>query len=258
MNREEVEAQAKRLGLDISGMEWPQALSLVSQKLREEDEQSSTDHELKVKELEARLAEANQKILGFQQKYEGRAKGRPPTKKELLNKEILIAPFIPRVHGNYPTFSFHEELGQDVECDEIHLSLKDMRPGAQFDEDSGVNEVGRSTKIRGKKANKVIAQTAGPRKNVQIYMSLKEGGVPIAYDRETGEKGYMWGNPVYFTIRDLVEIVDMGTYAEKYKKEIIKNQRMVGPHVCIPIQYGNALIKKIEDEEKVKAQNGGF
>ena len=257
MNRQELEIQAKRLNIDISDMPWNKALSLVSEKLREEDEKSSVQHDLKIKELERRLAEANKKIISYQQKYEDHAKGRAPTKEELLNNEILIAPNIPRVHGNFPTYSFYEELGNDVDYEEVNLSLKDMRPGAQFDEDSGVNEVGRSYKIRGKKANKVIAQTAGPRKNVGIVMKVTDAA-PIAYDSETGLRGYIWGNPVYFTIKDLVEIVDMGTYAEKYKKEIKKNQFMIGPHICIPIQYGNTLMQKIQREEKHKEQNGGF
>ena len=203
-----------------------------------------------IKELKAKLAEANKTVEKYQVQYEGRAAGRAPTKEE-IRKKVLIAPLIPENDQHHPHFHYEENLGNDIDASEAEITLHDME--TKYRPETGINEIGRNYNIRGKRQNKVKGMSGGPRRNAGISLEFEKEWAPVAYD-EYGNKGYILFHPFYFTIGDLFEAVDYGVYYEKHRKEIIKQEFYIGGHICIPIAFGDRMLQRIAKEAKTDAK----
>lgn len=248
MKREDLEMNAQRLGIDISNMEWNDAVSIVSKALREEDEARELEEKNEIKRLREELKKERTLRKNLEVKHEGRAPGRAPNAEE-IKQQVVIAPEIKAGNKNLPHYAYEEELGNDIDYDEAEMDLR------TFHEMRNEDTWGANYKVRGKKHNKVVATTSGPRSNPGIILDYKHM-FPVAHQQGV-QPGYIWASPVHYDVKDLIEDMNAGVYIEEWRARINKNQYYIGPHICLPIPFVHAMMRDIERKEKVRAKEEG-
>jgi len=244
LNKEQVYKYADDLGIDISNMKWHEALSTVSKALNERNE----NNEDEVKQLKEQLEKQKARVKELEVKHEKRAPGRAPTHEE-SKQEIVITPEIRPNQKHYPSYTYDEELGHDIEYEEAYMDLKTF---SDIPEDTW----GANYKIRGKKRNKVVAKVDGPRQNAGVSMDPTKHVCAVAH-MQGCKPGYVYASPVYYDVKDLISSVNGEIYIDKYRKEITRNQYYVGPFICLPIPFVHNLLRKIELEEKQRQKLEG-
>lgn len=245
MTREELQTNAKELGIDISNMTWNDAVSAVCTAMRAQKKLTDQDEVIR---LRAQLAELQRKNDEYEIKYKKKAPGRPPTREELLTKTVLIAPFIPDGGQHLGNYEYEEELGNDIDYEEDHLSLDRF---ARMKSD----EVGVNYKIKGKKENKVIAQSRGPVENCMISFNPLKDWCAVA-TMPNQEPMYILQSDVYYDVIDLIKPIRGGIYWRKFKASRIENERYIGGHICVPRDWVHAIMDYITQEEVRRAKEG--
>lgn len=251
MNKQEVEANAARLGIDITGMTWNEQVSTVAKAMASEPRKKISEDE--VTKLKRELAEAKARNKEYQIKYENFDSGSAPTGDELRNIPIEIAPLIGAEGDKKPKYLFEEEVGNDVSYHEENY----LRDGIPQDMTKGENRSG-TFKHLGYKNNKVIATTGGPLRNAGIQWD-PEALFPIVYSQT--QKGYLWT-----AVRATLLTINGGYYLTEFDKDIHGDQHQRGKlfsimnRLALPIEFGNWMFKEIEKREarRMKEEQGGY
>ena len=180
MKKEELMAEAERLGLDISGMKYQEQVAAVSAALRGDspkdpvaDPKPVEKHEMGIpkEEMERRRnIEYGRQVLN-----------------EAMGRRIIIAPGIkpPENPGTAMTANKYDEvLDPEMEVEEISYGLDSL--GNPFGDVANNG----TFRIVGRSRNRVVGKASIPKENAQIQFTVGEDWFPVIIDSVTGQRGY--------------------------------------------------------------------
>lgn len=176
MKKEELQAEANRLGIDISEMKYQEQVAAVSAALRGESASSQTPvadpRPTEEKQVSPEEMKRRRDIEYGRKVYE-----------EVKGEKIIIAPGI-RPEAQNVLFKYDEVLGKEKEIEEVSLGLSSLgNPAGDVANDATYRVVGSSNKD-------VIAQSTIPKENAQIEFTVGEDWFPVIVEPITGRRGY--------------------------------------------------------------------
>lgn len=249
MNDEQVHSEAKRLGIDISNMEWNERHSVVSKALAAETKDRDLLAELEKAKRELAVEKARNKEMRV--RHENYDDGRDPTRDEMLNIPIEVAPYIPdKGRPGHPKGIVEEELNYDVTYNNNDF----VRDGMPQNLREGESQFG-TFQHRGYMQQKVIGTRGDPCYNAgikwnpnEMFMTVYTGDV-----NKPEKEGYLWAQ-----IKALLKTINGGAYLNKYRTELYgqPNAGIEGmiSHIkgryILPKEYANDLIQRIQKEER--------
>lgn len=170
MKKEELLAEAERLGIDISTMKYQDQVAAVAKAQRDEQQEGEDIQVKKVQEKPKRSVEQRgQELLD---EYE-----------RIKNNRIIIAPAIRPESANV-LFKYEEDLGDDMEVEEVYLGLETLG--------SPQGDVNRDATYRTRKTGKkAYAMSSFPKENAGIDYRPADW-LPTITDPVSGKTGYQW------------------------------------------------------------------
>ena len=177
MKKEELEAEAKRLGVDISGMKYQEQVAAVSAALREKSSPNPVADPKPVKEKHE-MGVSNEEMERRRNIEYGRK-----IYEDVKGKRIIIAPGI-RPEAQNVLFKYDEVLGNEKQVQEVSLGLESLgNPSGDISNDATYRIIGESNK-------RVVAQSTIPKENAQIEFTPGEDWFPVIVEPITGRRGY--------------------------------------------------------------------
>lgn len=269
-------AEADRLGIDTSDMDWPTLQKTVSQALKREEygmlDQGGLAEKL-VKEAEdlqlKKVIEPGVDIDGDRptQTFADIAQPLPtapkaktggiigklkkalsPEEKRLkqfAGQEIKLAPEI------YPNaqraIHYREDLGEEILVDEKHYDIR----GLEFN--TGTNVDSGTYVIRGKSGERTVATSAIPKEQPGLYFRPDmDYAIVVNF---MGRSGYLWTHQRLPNIKALLQ--ESGYY-EEYKS-VFKDEPNIwysAGLLCCNVSVVHQVFKEIEEKERVKRERG--
>ena len=229
-NKEATIAEAKRLGIDVSGMSWPDMQRAVKEGLERE--------RLGVSGKPAKPVELS----------EGEKRLRP-----YIGKTVMISPEL--APERYRLLKYDEDLGSDIEVEERHFDMDDNdrvfdRAGGKVDYGNVVDQYHdytTGTYRIGKRSNRrVIAMSSVPKENSGMIFRPGIDLVPVVTWK--GRMGYLWTHQRLPNIKNL--LIECGKY-QKYKDRF-KDEPAIwyaaGKQLVCDPQLVHAIFAEIEEE----------
>ena len=248
-------AEADRLGIDTSDMDWPTLQKTVSKALKmEELGMTDTDGDSVINPNTnpvMNLAEPieNMKVAPGKGGIIGkRKKALSPEEirlKQFAGQEMKLAPEI------YPNAQravhYKEDLGEEIIVDEKHYDIR----GLEFN--TGTNIDSGTYIIRGKTGERVIATSAIPKEQPALYFRPDmDYAVVVEF---MGRVGYLWTHHRLLNIKALLK--ESGYY-EEYKSTFKDEPNIwysAGLLCCDP-SVVHQVFKEIEEKERIKRERG--
>jgi len=245
-NKEACIKEAKRLGIDISGMSWPQLQKAVSEALKLEDIGIVPNKEIPNESLDT----------------DGDQAPVPKTKKidpltPYLDKVILMSPEL--APERYRLVKYDEILGNEIEVEERSFDI-DRNTNQVYDMSGGEvnhsNEIDEyhdyttgTYRIKARKDRIVTGMASVPKENpMLIFRPGVDMATVVSFK---GKSGYLWKHWRYPNVSALLKEAG-DEYYEKYRK-VFKDQPNVfylcGHLVCNPYLV-HRVFKEIEDDAK--------
>ena len=178
MKKEELQAEAERLGIDISGMKYQEQVAAVSAALRNDSSQIPVANPKPVEEKQVNPEEMKRRRnIEYGRQLLDEVRGR----------RIIVAPGIrpPENPGVAMTANkYDEELDSEMDVEEISYGLDSLgNPFGDVANNGTFRVVGRSQK-------KVVGKASIPKENAQIQFTVGEDWFPVIIDSTTGQRGY--------------------------------------------------------------------
>lgn len=208
MKKEELHAEAERLGVDIEGLPYHEqnkrVLAAIEAESATSETTTSNDEEL----LKARqeIEELKKQLRSMQTSNdpEAEAEGSAVASKKFAT--TIMAPEI-RATG-VQLVKYDEELGEDVTVEEISFKDEFEKNSLMIDRDVMAG----TYKIKSRNGRNVIAQSTLPKINAGVRYNPDMDLVPVVTYR--GKSGYIWTHHHYPNIKELLKA--SGRY-QKYK-----------------------------------------
>lgn len=213
-NKEACLAEAERLGIDVSGMSWPDMQAAVSTALKRE-ELGVLDKKTTVSKVAEKASKsADPRLIQAQKEYE--------MLKPYLGKTIMLSPELKA--ERYRLVKYDEVLGNEVEVEERKFDIDPETDrvfdvsGGKVNYDNTVDEYHDYTtgtyRIKNRSDRKVIAMSSVPKENSGMF--FRPG-----YDYATvvvwnGRAGYLWKHWRYPNVKALLKAAG-DQYYQKYK-----------------------------------------
>lgn len=253
MDKETIESEAKRLGVDLTGLKWPekqQAIMNAQSKEKEgnvltEEDVPEISRRILGDEIVSKIVEesAGEEVLVHVEDDDPMS--------DLRGKKVLICPEM--APTSRQLFGYEEELDEEITVEEVvhdvdaaYKASKDMVTGTY--------------KVTGKTGKKVVAQTALPKEGCGITFRPDKDIVPVATFK--GRSGYLWTHHRLPNIKGL--LIESGYY-EEYKDRF-KDEPAIwhsgGKILACDISLVHSIFQQIEDKERDKRiqreQNSAF
>lgn len=267
MSREQLEAEAERLGVDLEGLKWPQMVSAVSKALREEKElevedaieaikmpdmpdlgdadgdagKSEEEWEAELADMRAQLKAAEERARAVPQVpvvfHVGKATPKPSI--EDYDNVVLVASPEQRP-TQYQRSKWYEELGEDVQTEDVTFEIGARSPFA--DAESGTKLASYRTRKTGRT---VTAESTMPKYSCLLtYRPTKDLCAVAEYG---GHKGYLWTHQRLPNVRGMLQ--QMGVYEEfksLWQDSSGRNMFYLGGLLCVDIPFTNEALSKIQ------------
>ena len=173
---------ADELGIDISGMSWPEMQKAVAQALKENDNiKKNVNTNKNFRKVQKLLANSDR--TGS---YSG--------------MNVLIRPELKADAQRY--LHYREQLGDEVEVDEVsYLGLE----GGHINWNSGAGDMRTGTyRIKGKTGRKVEAKSSIPRQNAGLAESIGRDWLVTATFQ--GKSGYLYKHHYYQSLKAILNM----------------------------------------------------
>lgn len=262
-------AEAERLGIDTTDMDWPTLQKTVSQALKRE-EYGMLDKETIVGQMykEAMKPEVADIAKPIEQPSTSEApaieepKPASPSKglkgkrkkalspeelelKKFAGQELKIAPEI------YPNAQravhYKEDLGEELIIDEKHYDIR----GLEFN--TGTNIDSGTYIIRGKTGERVIATSAIPKEQPGLFFRPDmDYAVVVAF---MNRAGYLW---THHRLPNVKALLKESGYYEEYKS-MFKDEPNIwysAGLLCCDPSVVHSVFKEIEEKERLKRERG--
>lgn len=222
------EAEAKRLGIDISGMSWPEMQKAVKEGLLRE--QVSEPKPKPVKESKPKKMSNGQVLAAC--------------KGQVLEIAPELRPDKNRV------IKYDEVIGDDLEIEEKTFTAghtPDSMFTASRDYTTG------TFRVKGKTGRKVVAQSGIPKANVKITYRVGVDWFPVCEFQ--GKRGYLFHHAKFPNFKQA--LIDSGYYSDY--KQYIEDKKMTFYLLnikCIDINAAHTIMREIEKRAKADAEAG--
>ena len=238
--KEDCIREAERLGIDVSGMDWPTLQRTVSSALKAEE-------------------------LGIEMAVDKSTSDDKPVKKIIddplipyLDKNILISPELSP--ERYRLVKYDEDLGSELEVEEREFDI-DRETDEVFDKSGGkINHSNQidayhdyttgTYRIKNRSERRVMGMASVPKENPQL--SFRPGIDWATVVTFKGKSGYLWKHWRYPNVSALLKEAG-DEYYQKYRK-VFKEQPNVwyacGHLVCDPYLVHQVLHEIQEDAQQ--------
>lgn len=247
MKKEELLAEAERLGIDISTMKYQDQVAAVARAQRQEQEGKPIDiseitSAVEVKRDETRNVKQDKRKKDIEM-------GRKVWN-EVKGKRIVIAPMIRPEEANV-LFKYDEELGDDVEVEEVYYDL-----GTLGNPSGNVNQDG-TFRIKQKTGKKVIAQSTIPKENAGIDYYVGDW-FPTVKDPVSGREGYQYKKYVEPLLRKSGHFQEYAEYFDHRKYP--NNVFYISGWSCCDKDLVNWIFNDInrKEQERKERESYGF
>ena len=252
MDKETVAAEAERLGVDLTGLTWPQKQGAVMAAQREEKLKMNEEDDVFSPVVMNVLGEDMvSQIMGFKDIDGDPAEGIPTNSEpvhihvpydpmdDMRGKSVLIAPEMAQTTSQL--FAYEEDLGEEVSVEEVKYEVDSAYR-------AGKDEVNGTYNIIGSTGRRVKAMSALPKQGAEIAFKPDEDRVPTVTFQ--GRKGYLWTHHRLPNIKQL--LIESGYY-ENYRDRF-KDEPFVwhaaGKLLCCDIQLAEAVLREIEEKAR--------
>lgn len=248
MKKEDLHAEAERLGVNLEGLQWMQQQAAVREALAEEalgKERSKRSFDEIVEAINESPAPSKEVTVHV-------GMNEVDFMDQMRGKKIIICPEM--APTSIQLFGYEEELGDDLTVEEAVFELGNTGL-------SGSKDLATSTfRVTGKTGKKVIAQSALPKEGCEISFRPDVDWFPIC--KFQGREGYLWTHHRLPNVKHV--LIDSGFY-EDYR-ERFKDEPMIwhsgGKLLACDINLVHSVMRDIErkvSERKVaEAQRSEF
>lgn len=240
-------AEADRLGLDVSDMDWPTLQRTVSRALKKE--------EMGMLEADNSMNKAYKEVHNVARPTEtkgilGKTKKRLSPEEEALKKfagqEMKLAPEI--APSTKRALHYREELGDELIVEEKHFDIR----GLDFTAEKDAAQSG-TYYIKGKTGEKTIATSAIPKEQPALYFRPSmDYAIVVEFKNRVG---YLWTHQRLLNIKAILK--DSGYY-EEYK-HLFKDEPNIWYScglLCCDVSLVHHIFKEIEEKERIKRERG--
>ena len=261
MDKETLYSEADRLGVDLSGLKWPQMQKAVIDAQNKEAEHRKPEKREPTKELETaeymreEMARLRQQLADAQSAqpqepvvFDLGRNVEPNTIEDYEGKVVLISP------GQKETpnqrVKYDEELGYDRPVKEVHL---DVGKGSPFLGDQGTSNLRKDATYQlGKSTGKkVVATSTMPKIGAMITFDPRKDMVAVA--TYNGHRGYLWSHHRLPNIKGLLK--EAGVY-EEYRDRFKNKLFYVGMQLCCDISFANMVLTEVSRKAKINEKAG--
>lgn len=247
-NKEDCLREAKRLGLDVEGMDWKQLQKTVSDAIKREE------LGMEPTQVTTALYESKPK----KQKAKSKADEDMERLMEFYGTSIMMAPEL--APERYRLVKYDEVLGNEVEVEERKFDINretdqvyDMS-GGEVNHDNQIDTYHDYTtgtyRIKERNQRKVIGMASVPKEQPGIGFRPGYDWLPVCSFKN--KHGYFWKHPFYPNVSDLLKQAG-DEYYQKYRK-VFKDAPNVwyscGHLVCDPYLVNKVLMEISEDAKQ--------
>ena len=251
-------AEAERLGIDTSDMDWPTLQKTVSQALKRE-EYGMLDRETQVAQVYKEVTEPEvadiakpieqpkpTKSTGLIGKLKKALSPEERRLKQFAGQELRIAPEI------YPNakraLHYREELGDELIVEEKHFDIRGLGFTAETDDSKSGTYY-----VKGKTGQKTVATSGIPKEQPGLYYrpDMDYATVVTFMNRA----GYLWTHQRLPNVKALLK--ESG-YFEEYK-HLFKDEPNIwysAGLLCCDPSVVHQVFKEIEEKERIKRERG--
>lgn len=253
-NKEDCLREAKRLGIDVTGMTWPQLQAAVSNAVKQEQGAKPRKKQAKQKPVK-KLSQEQRNLMPY------------------LGKTILLSPEL--APERYRLVKYDEVLGNEIDVEERVFDMDDNdrvfdKSGGNVDYDNIVDEYHDYTtgtfRIKKRGDRKVVAMSSVPKENAG--MMFRPGIDYATVVTWRGRAGYLWKHWRYPNVKAL--LMQSGHYQEY--KHLFKDEPNVwyaaGKQLVCDVNLVHRVFQEIQEKEARKAEedrmrmehlrNGGY
>ena len=231
-----LEAEAKRRGIDLAGLSWPEQQKVVQEAMRVSDSFSDAPKPKPYTPQKKNQTTGNAKQRYINAMVESLKKAKPVQ----ICGEVKPTRYTP---------SYEEDLGEGIEVEDVSY----LRSGMP---DLTNSDASQTYVVKGKTGRKVYAKSGLPHQNARIYYDPKTHWyAPIIVDFN-GKEGYIWKHHKYKGVKTL--LLESGYYEEyRHLFESIKypnNIWMAGGKIwAVSIPLVERIFREIEKKAKQDA-----
>lgn len=257
-NKEDCKREAERLGIDITGMDWPTLQRVVSNALKAEELGIPVNQENVQLVDDAR--EAVNKAISEKMNNEKPVERFNDPLKPYLDKFILMSPELSP--ERYRLVKYDEDLGPEIEVVERSFDINRETDqvydvsGGEVPHENQIDTYHDYTtgtyRIKQRSERRVKGMASVPKENPML--SFRPGVDWATVVTFKGKSGYLWKHWRYPNVSALLKAAG-DDYYQKYRK-VFKDQPNVwyacGHLVCDP-HLVHRVLKEIEDDAKDRA-----
>lgn len=229
MNKEDLYANAKRLGINVDGLSWPQKQKAVLEAL---------DLEAAGKKISEQSMEEILEVIPGNEVVVHVETEDPDLMDLMRGKKIIICPEMAQTTKQY--FGYDEVLEDDLEVEEINYNLLD----------GSIPDAGASStfKVIGKTGKKVIAKSALPKEGCEISFRPDVDWFPVCTFQH--RSGYLWTHQRLPNVKNA--LIQSGYYQEFRNR--FEDEPYIwhsgGKLLACDINLVHSIMKEIERRER--------
>lgn len=260
MDKETLYSEADRLGVDLTGLKWPQMQKAVidaqNAEVGETGPKPSADDAKDTAEymreemarLRRQLADAQSAQPQEPVVFDLGRNVEPNTIEDYEGKVVLISP------GQKETpnqrVKYDETLGYDRPVKEVHL---DVGKNSPFLGDQGTSDLRKDATYQlGKRTGKkVVATSTMPKIGAMLTFDPRKDMVAVA--TYNGHRGYLWSHHRLPNIKGLLK--EAGVY-EDYRDRFKNKLFYVGMQLCCDISYANSILSEVSRKARINERAG--
>jgi len=219
MNKETLESEARRLQLDLTGMNWNEMQAAVTKA----QAASSTSPPSPNK---GRFKNPLDQYIG---------------KKILLSPEMASTP--------HQLIKYDEDLGEEISAEEQKVWLGILK-------EQGKEHIDSTYVIKGKTGKRTIAQSTLPKQNAKLIFDPNKDVAVVASFK--GRTGYLWTHQRLPNIKDILQKSGyLGEYQNRFSGEQ-GTLFYVNALLCCDIELAHTVMKEIERKHAARKRQGDF
>lgn len=199
MKKEVLQAEAERLGVDLSGLTWPQQQAAVTEAQKSEKQGIEVSRETMKELVEVLKDEPQVKEVTVHVPID-----EPDFMQQMRGKKIIICPEMAATPNQL--FGYEEELGEDLLVEEVVFDINNTGLKASQEMANG------TFNVTGKTGKKVIAQSGLPKEGCEISFRPDKDWFPIC--RFQGREGYLW---THHRLPNVKHVLISSGYYEDYR-----------------------------------------
>lgn len=255
MDKETLEQKAQELGVDLTGLTWPQKQGAVMNAMKQENQPIVENSDgLSMEEIKIRLSDPIDDIfspvelnvapvekLSDEVKVHVEDDSIKDPMASMRGKKVMIAPEM--APTSRQLFGYDEVLDEEVTVEEV---VHDVDAAYT----AGKDLVTGTYNVTGSTGKRVVARTALPKEGCGITFRPDVDLVPVAKFR--GREGYLW---THHRLPNVKQLLKESGYYEEYKSRFVDEPAIWhsgGKLLACDISLVHSIMSEIEHKEAEK------